>query len=224
MKKFVFILASILLVAALASCNKSNADKNNGKSGGNSGRVSTKVEMKLIANFNADYFRYADFQVKYPEGGSIKTENLVAPEENTRSNWSKTFYYTSEADVVFEIICTPKDVEYETATKTQGSKEYEYVIFNNNCLVSLQIKNYDASGQPMYEGYYGSTLKNYAVTNEGQVVETHGFGAEMSISSLAVKINGEESNNFKENQLNSYKFHYRIVTDEDGLTAESVKE
>ena len=46
----------------------------------------------------------------------------------------------------------------------------------------------------------------------------------MSISSLAVKINGEESNNFKENQLNSYKFHYRIVTDEDGLTAESVKE
>lgn len=222
MKKFAFILASILLIGAAASCEKSGSDKD-GKSGGDSKNPSTKVEIKLTANFNADYFRYADFKVKYTEGGSTKTEDLTAPAENSRSNWTKTLAFTSEADVVFEVVCTPKSVTYETATKTVSGRTFEYVVFNTNALVNFEVTDYDASGKQLGDSY-GTVLKNEENKIDGKVSETHGAGAEsMNYNALAIKINGEKSNNFIERNLVSYKCHYKIVKGADGLTAESAE-
>ena len=162
MKKFAFILASILLIGAAASCEKSGSDKD-GKSGGDSKNPSTKVEIKLTANFNADYFRYADFKVKYTEGGSTKTEDLTAPAENSRSNWTKTLAFTSEADVVFEVECTPKSVTYQTATKTVSGRTFEYVVFNTNAFVNFQSAA--EKGHP-------EAMNNVALFyREGRVVE-----------------------------------------------------
>lgn len=220
MKKIAFILASLLLMGAAASCGKS--DPNNGGSPGGSKSTCTKVEVKLTANFNADYFRYADFKVKYTEGGTNKTENLTAPAANSRSNWTKTLTFTSEADVVFEVVCTPKDVAYETKTKTVGGKTFEYVVFNSNAYVDFQIKDYDASGKQIGDSY-GTKLKDEVNRIEGQVVETHGAGSDDNPNSFAVKINGSEVTNFKDRHLESYKCHYKIVKGADGLTAESAE-
>lgn len=218
MKKFAFILTSLLLIGAAASCEKSGSDKD-GKSGGDSKNPSTKVEIKLTANFNADYFRYADFKVKYTEGGSTKTEDLTAPAENSRSNWTKTLAFTSEADVVFEVVCTPKkDVTYETRTKG----DIEYVVFNTNAYVDFQIKDFDASGKQV-GNTYGSELKKAENKTEGKLDESHGAGADMNTNALAVKKEGNASNNFIERNLVSYKCHYKIVKGADGLTAEAVE-
>ena len=224
MKKIAFIMASMLAVAAISSCEKASVNDNKGQE--NSSNVSTKVEIKLTAAFNADYFRYADFQVKYPEAGSIKTEDLTAPAADSRSNWTKTLEFTSEADVVFELICTPKDVEYETLVKTVSGKDIEYVVFNTNSTVRVDIMDYNASGKALYKEYYGSVLRDVNnMDSNNQVIETHGFGAtELNYVGLAIKIAGEEKANFKDRQLKSYRCHYKIVKEGKGLTAEYVED
>lgn len=226
MKKIAFIIASMLAVAAISSCEKAAADSNKEQPQGDSKKTSTKVEIKLTANLNADYFRYADFQVKYPEGGSVKTENLTAPAADSRSNWTKTLTFTSEADVVFELVCTPKEVEYETEIKTVSGKDIEYVVFNTNATVKVDIMDYDAAGNALYKESYGSTLKNVNnMDSNQQVVETHGFGAkELNYVGLAIKIAGEEKTNFKDRQFKSYRCHYKIVKKSGGLTAEYVED
>lgn len=221
MKKLTLILAAMFLAASLLSCGKENA----GSAGGDGQKaVSTKVEVKLTAQFNYDFFLYADYQVKCTSGGNVETFTLQKPQENSRSQWSKNLEFISEDEVIFEVICTPKTgVTYETHTKTVGSKTVEYVFFNTNFYVGMEMMDYDASGKALYKDFYGSRMKEENKGADGEVSDAHGFGADdLNYASLRTEIQDGKSI-FEARQLKSYRFHYKIVKGADGLTAESVR-
>ena len=216
MKKFFYVFASVLAMATMASCNKPNTE-----GGGDTSSKSTKVEMTLIAEYNADYFKYADFQVKYTAGGKTETATLTAPAANTRSHWEKTLTFTAADNVTYEVICTPKkDVEYETATKENGGRSIKYVVMNTNRAIRVVIKNFDASGKQI-DNTYGSSSVDEVKDESGNVTEQHGAGAELNMAALAIEKDGKPSvDNFVSRILRSYKYEYKIENDkEDGLTA-----
>ena len=124
--------------------------------------------------------------------------------------------------MVFEVVCTPKSVTYETATKTVSGRTFEYVVFNTNALVNFEVTDYDASGKQLGDSY-GTVLKNEENKIDGKVSETHGAGADTNPNAFAVKIDGKEVSNFKERNLVSYKCHYKIVKGEDGLSAQTAE-
>jgi hypothetical protein len=223
MKKFFSIFATVLAMATIASCNKDNAGSGDTPSPESSSK-STKVEMKLIAEFNADYFKYADYQVKYTAGGQTKTETLTAPAENTRSHWEKTLTFTAQDNITYEVICTPKQgVEYETATKTSGERSVKYVVMNTNRAIRIEIMDFDAKGKQI-GNTYGVSEKNEYKDDSGKVIDTHGAGAELNMMDLAIEKDGQPVDNFVGRTLKSFKFEYKVVnSNEEGLTAETAK-
>ena len=178
------------------------------------------LAMATMASCNKDYFKYADFQVKYTAGGKTETATLTAPAANTRSHWEKTLTFTAADNVTYEVICTPKkDVEYETATKESGSRSIKYVVMNTNRAIRVVIKNFDASGKQI-DNTYGSSSVDEVKDESGKVTEQHGAGAELNMAALAIEKDGEAVDSFVSRILRSYKYEYKIENDkEDGLTA-----
>ncbi len=234
MKRFFFILAAVLgLLAVTVSCDK---DKNasGGEGGGDTSVKSTKVVVKLIAEFNYDYFKYANLKVRYTVEGQSTTVDLEKPGVNDRCKWSCTlpeFTQPTTQPIVFQIIAERNSTAFSDADLVEKEFKnvmYSYLRMNTNCSYGFRMQDYDASGKAIWEDEYG-TYKKTENTKEGVVTDATGVGAELGWNRLVVKKDGSLVEN--DDDMSYYKkyitdlnqtYKYIIVQDpEEGLTAKS---
>ncbi len=234
MKRFFFILAAVLgLSAATVSCGKDN-NASGGEGGGDTSVKSAKVVVKLIAEFNYDYFKYANLKVKYTVEGQSTTVDLEKPGVNDRCRWSHTlpeFTQPTTQPIVFQIIAERNSTDFSDADlveKEYKNEMYSYLRMNTNCSYGFRMQDYDASGKAIWKDEYGIYQKTEN-KKEGVVTDATGVGAELGWNRLVVKKDGSLVEN--DDDMSYYKKYitglnqtikYNIVLDpKEGLTAKS---
>lgn len=238
MKRFFFILAAVLgLSAATVSCGKDN-NASGGEGGGKASVKSTKVVVKLIAEFNYDYFKYANLKVRYTVEGQSTTVDLEKPGVNDRCRWSCTlpeFTQPTAQPIVFQIIAERNSTAFSDADlveKEYKNVMYSYLRMNTNCSYGFRMQDYDASGKAIWEDEYGTYQKTEIKNQQGIVTDATGVGAELGWNRLVVKKDGSLVEN--DDDMSYHKKYitdlnqtikYNIVLDpEEGLTAKPAKD
>ena len=234
MKRFFFILAAVLgLSAATVSCGKDN-NASGGEGGGDTSVKSAKVVVKLIAEFNYDYFKYANLKVKYTVEGQSTTVDLEKPGVNDRCRWSHTlpeFTQPTTQPIVFQIIAERNSTDFSDADlveKEYKNEMYSYLRMNTNCVLGFRMQDYDAAGKAL-GNEYGLLTKTENKNQQGIVTDATGVGAELGWNRLVVKKDGSLVEN--DDDMSYYKKYitdlnqtikYNIVLDpKEGLTAKS---
>ena len=237
MKRFFFILAAVLgLLAVTVSCDKDN-NASGGEGGGKASVKSTKVVVKLIAQFNYDYFKYANLKVKYTVEGQSTTVDLEKPGVNDRCKWSLTlpeFTQPTTQPIVFQIIAERNSTAFsdeDLVEKENKGVMYSYLKMNTNCVLGFRMQDYDVAGKALWNEY-GFLKKTENKNQQGIVTDATGVGSELEWMHLVVKENRELVPD--DNARSYYKKYitdlnqtikYNIVLDpKDGLTAVSAQD
>lgn len=233
MKKLLFFFSALVAMTMAFSCNKDN-NGGSGEGGGDTSVKSTKVVVKLIAEFNYDYFKYANLKVKYTVEGQSTTVDLEKPGVNDRCRWSLTlpeFTQPTTQPIVFQIIAERNSTTFSDADLVEKENRgvmYSYLRMNTNFVLGFRMQDYDVAGKAPWNEY-GILMKTENKNQQGIVTDATGVGAELGWNRLVVKKDGSLVEN--DDDMSYYKkyitdlnqtYKYIIVQDpEEGLTAKS---